>query len=792
MKQPMRHWLWRHALALPICVALLSALAACTTQRAIQEGEALIEQGRADEGLRTLEQAVQAAPRSAEARAAWLRQRDRVAQSLMGRAQRERGEGRLDAAESTLRQLLALEPNHAPAQAAIREMANERRWIERVREAEDLLARKQLDAARERLRPVLLENPRYHAARDLARRIDSLAERPEAAEPTLGAGYRKPVSIEFRDAPLRTVFEILARTSGLNFLFDKDVRSDQKTSIFLRNSTVEAAVNMLLLTNQLEQRVIDANTTLIYPASPNKLREYQPLSVRTFYLAHAEAKVVAATIRAITKSRDVVVDDKLNLLILRDSPAAIRIAERLVALHDVPEPEVMLEVEVLEIKRTRLLDLGIRWPDQLSLSPLASTTGGTITLQDLRGLNSSRIGATLGSTTLNARNQETDANILANPRIRTRNREKARVHIGERVPNITTTLTSTGFATDSVAYVDVGLRLDVEPIVYPDGEVAIRIALEVSNLIGQIQTKSGSVAYQIGTRSAQTVLRLNDGENQVLAGLISDEDRRTAYKVPALGDLPLAGRLFGTQADDTSKTEIVLSITPRVVRNIPRPVANLSEFAAGTEASIGARGVGAGGSPASTGASPAAGPGAAAGGAGPAGPAPLGAPSPSGTPDAAVRPEGTTGAQATGAATGRAALALSWLAPRQVRVGDTVTVQLMARGEGPIADVPLALGYDPGILQLVSVSEGEFLRQAGGSSQFAARTDPPGQVAIAATRTGGAVSGSGVLARISFRALAPSTGTAITASPGPVMLAGGAGGIAPEAPQPINLTVAAP
>ena len=191
---------------------------------------------------------------------------------------------------------------------------------------------------------------------------------------------------------------------------------------------------------------------------------------------------------------------------------------------------------------------------------------------------------------INLKKQDSDANLLANPRIRSRNREKAKILIGERVPNITTTLTATGFASDSISYVDVGLKLDVEPVIYPDGEVAIKVALEVSNIIAQVQTKSGSVAYQIGTRGAQTVLRLADGENQVLAGLISDEDRRTAYKVPGIGELPLVGRLFGSQADDSAKTEIVLSITPRILRNIPRPSAGLAEFDSGTEAGLGPRG----------------------------------------------------------------------------------------------------------------------------------------------------------------------------------------------------------
>jgi hypothetical protein len=148
-------------------------------------------------------------------------------------------------------------------------------------------------------------------------------------------------------------------------------------------------------------------------------------------------------------------------------------------------------------------------------------------------------------STLRANQTDSDVSVLANPRIRARNREKAKILIGDRVPNITSTITATGFSSESVTYIDVGLKLDIEPTIYLDNEVAIKVTLEVSNIVDKITTKTGTVAYQIGTRTATSVLRLKDGENQLLAGLISDEDRRTASKLPFLGDIPLLGRLFG-------------------------------------------------------------------------------------------------------------------------------------------------------------------------------------------------------------------------------------------------------
>jgi general secretion pathway protein D len=154
----------------------------------------------------------------------------------------------------------------------------------------------------------------------------------------------------------------------------------------------------------------------------------------------------------------------------------------------------------------------------------------------------------------------------------------------------TTAATGGGFVSESVSYLDVGLMLEVEPAVYLENEVGIKVGLEVSNIVKEVTgsgTSSNTLTYQIGTRAANTVLRLRDGETQVLAGLISDEDRKSASKVPGLGDFPVLGRLFSSHNDTKNKTEIVLLITPHVVRNITRPAADKTEFYSGSEETIG-------------------------------------------------------------------------------------------------------------------------------------------------------------------------------------------------------------
>ena len=571
--------------ALPALVAL--ALSGCAAQMAFRDAHDLVAKDQIEAGMSKYREAIAADPGNAEYRSTYLQARDRATLRYIDQAERAAADGQYEQAAQAYQRVLRLDPSDERARAGLRTLEMTERHDKLIAAAGENLRKGEYEQARQKLNTVLTERPNNDKARQLLREVQEKSVVP-VVETGLSKAYKQPITIEFRDAPLKQVFEVISRRSGLNFVFDKDVKTDQKASIFLKNSTVESAIYFLLMTNQLEQQVMDGNTILIYPNVAAKVKEYQEMTVKTFFLANAEAKLVANTLKTILKSRDVVVDEKLNLLIVRDSPEAIRLAEKLVALQDAPEPEVMLEVEILEVKRTRLMDLGVVWPTSLSLAPL-STSGGTgITIYDLNNLNQRTIGVTGVSATINANKTDTDSNLLANPRIRVRNKEKAKIVIGDKVPVITTTISpgAGGFASESVSYVDVGLTLNAEPTIYLNNEVGIRVQLEVSNLVNTITTKSGTTAYQIGTRQASTMLQLKDGENQVLAGLINSEDRGSGNKLPGLGDLPILGRLFGSQHDDNEKTEIVLSITPHLIRNLQRPESGASEFSAGTEANF--------------------------------------------------------------------------------------------------------------------------------------------------------------------------------------------------------------
>jgi len=580
----------RSLLAAALGATVVVTMTGCAAQQHFRAGVALSAANKPEAALERLRAAAEAAPENTEYRTAYLLARQRMVAGLLEQAAQAVADSQLDRAQSLYLRVLTIDPANRPAKAGLDSLQRQAAHARSLDEAEEHYAQRRIDAARVVVMSVLDADPRHARARALLRQIEARQE-PAAVELRLGAAFRQPVSLEFRDATVKQVFDALSRTSGLNFVFDKDVKTDQKTALMLRNSTVEAALQMLLMSNQLEMQVMDAGTVMVFPNTAAKLREYQQLVVKTFVLSNANAKAVVELIKTMVRARDIVYDEKLNMVFMRDTVEGVRLAERLVALHDVAEPEVMLEVEILEISRDRLTELGIAWPGSLTLTPLSSPDSAfdTLTLRDLRNLRSETVGARIDALRINARKVDGDSNLLANPRIRVLNRDKARIVIGNRIPSVSTTVTATGLATESVSYLDVGLKLEVEPTIFVNGDVAIKVALEVSNVISSQTTNAGSSTYNIGTRSATTTLRLKDGENQVLAGLINDEDRRAASKVPALGELPVAGRLFGSTLSDGRKSEIVLSITPRLIRNIQRPPAGEAEFFSGTDSSARSR-----------------------------------------------------------------------------------------------------------------------------------------------------------------------------------------------------------
>jgi general secretion pathway protein D len=694
-------------------LALLAALvlAGCAGRAVFEEGRALIDAGRIDQGLARVGEAARLEPGNPRYRSYYFRQRDLAVYRALALAETARTAGLYDEAGQAYRRVLELAPANPRARAGLGALDMEQRHRALLAEARALLEKDQGGAALAKAREVLAENSTQREALELVRAVERRNARAALDSPRLAAALQRPVTLEFRDASLRTVFEIISRQSGLNFVFDRDVRPDLRTTVFVKDTPIDEAIRVVLLTSQLERRVLNEQTILVYPGTPAKTREYRELVMKSFYLTNADAKQTANMLRALVKTRDLYVDEKLNLVVMRDTPEAVRVAERLVANQDLGEPEVVLEVEVLEVGTTLLQDLGVQWPGRLSYGLVgAAGTPGVVSLPEWLSRDSRLVQLTFSDPlfVLNLQKQDGSTSILANPRIRVKNKEKAKIHIGDKVPVITSVATQIS-QTESVTYLDVGLKLEVEPTVHLDDHVGIKLNLEVSSISREIRSDTGTLTYQVGTRNATTALRLKDGETQMLAGLISDEERRSANKVPGLGDIPVLGRLFGSTNDTANKTEIVLLVTPHVVRNLARPEARFEEFLAGTEASIG-------------------------GGAFAAGGAPMAA------------PERVAFAPPAAPAVAR----FSLQAPPQVAPGEEFTVQLGLESAAALRGGAIAIAYDGTRLRFVRAEAGELLSAAGGDAALRASADAAGRLSVA-FQAKGDVQGSGAVARLVFQ-----------------------------------------
>ncbi len=560
---------------------LIMALAGCANP-VLREAEELTRTNQLPQAHAVLEKALSQTPTDAALRAAEMRTREQLNARLLMQIEGLRASGRWDEAREAVQRLRELDPRHPRLVWFEAEIARGQSQESKLAEARRHLRENRLTRAEALAHEIVAETPSHPGARLLLAQI-AQARPLEALTGELGAAFQKPVTLEFREAPLRQVFEALARSSNVNFVFDKDVRADAKVTVFLRNVSMDEAMRVILSTQQLDRKLLNDSSVLIFPNTQGKQREHQELITRTLYLTNADVKQVQAMVRTIAKVRDIHIDERLNLMVVRDTPEVMRLVEKLIASVDLPEPEVMLEVEVLELATDRVDALGLQWPSEVQYG-LPGVTG-QVALGQRDNFRASVANPALVAT---VRGTSGNVNLLANPKLRVRNREKAKVHIGEKLPVFTTTSAVNVGVSASVTYLDVGLKLDVEPTIQLDNEVIIKVGLEVSNLIRQVSGPAGSVAYQIGTRLTSTSLRLNDGETQILAGLINDEDRRTANGVPGLSTLPVLGRLFGVQTDTRNKTEVVMLITPRIVRNLALPDSGLTRLPGGTDAMPGA------------------------------------------------------------------------------------------------------------------------------------------------------------------------------------------------------------
>ncbi len=747
---------------------LIVMLGGCAADKLNREGQQLLDEGRYEEGLSKLQDASKAEPDNMTYRIEVRRNREQIVNSLLAGATEARASDHRDLARTNYQRILRLDPANKRATGGLEELAMDERHDKLIADAKDYLKNENQEAAGAALKSVLLENPRNSQALELQHQIEEQLTKEQNAGPSLKAQFKKPVTLQFRDANLKIVVEALSRVSGINVLLDKDIRPDIKISIFVKEVSVEDTIDLILMQSQLEKKIVNDNTIFVYPNTPAKVKDYQDLVIRSFHLTNADPKQMMGMLKTVLKTRDIYLNEKINSIVVRDTPDAISLAEKMIADQDIAEPEVMMEVEVLEVNRTRLTDIGIKWPDQLSLTALgtglvpgsatatvAASTAPTLT--ELKNINSDHIITSPSmSVALKAMLQDTDTNILASPRIRARNREKAKIMIGDRVPVITNAVTpvSSGspVVTGNVQYLDVGLKLEVEPDIHLNNDVAIRINLDVSTIVKEVQnTQSGTLAYQIGTRNASTLLQLKDGETQILAGLVDNEQRNSASKVPGLGQLPMLGHLFSEHNDNGSKTEIILSITPHVIGKMHQASAGEVQMWSGTEGSVHIKPVSAKlvkAAVASKNASLA---------------TPVIAPESVQQP-VAVAPV-LSGTETPDAAS-VPPMVLSWQGPSQAQVGDKISLTLNTQSTQGVKSLGFLVGYDPRVLKALDVIEGSFLKQDNSPSKLTKVIDQTtGQILIDLSSTAAAgASGTGSVVAVVFEVLQGASQSQITTS----------------------------
>jgi general secretion pathway protein D len=422
-------------------------------------------------------------------------------------------------------------------------------------------------------------------AREGKTELETLIERSRNLAPPgldMPSDVKLPDAITFREASARTVYLSLAKMADISVVFDPQFR-DQPVTVDLRNSTLEDALTTVSASSRNFHRVTAPRTITVVPDTAAKRREYEEEVVRTFYLSNADLKETIDLLRIVIDARRIAPILATNAITIKDTPERVAAAARVISAIDKARPEVIIDVELLEVDRTRLREYGLQIasPESPGINGQADVNRDGFTLRDLRSLTQSDIFLT-NLPGLYYRLLKTDSNTrtLANPQLRTSEGVPAQARFGERVPVPVTTFSP--IATGGVAqqpitsfnYENIGVNIDITPRTHHDDEVSLALKVAVSSISGE--GFGGLPTF--GNREINTVIRLRDGETNMLAGLIRDDERKVVNGVPGLSDIPVVGRLFAFNRRQTQETDIVLTLTPRIIRVLELTEADLRPF----------------------------------------------------------------------------------------------------------------------------------------------------------------------------------------------------------------------
>jgi general secretion pathway protein D len=762
-----------------ICVVAsaiaFSVLTGCLSSPDLRRAEQLAEQGQWDQAVMAFREAKKKEPFNTS-----IDRRFEEAKIMAANAHYEEGrrhllDNRLSEALGEFKLALTLNPARAEHHAALADVLRLKEAIEQVRAAERLQTLGRIDEAMEAYEKAVNLDPGHPRALE---NITKLTEQTRA-DRALGVGSQ-PITLRFQNAKLREVFEVLARAGNINVVFDREVKDDPIT-IFIKDTPFHEALTLILSTNNLFAKRIGPDTLLVIPNSKPKQDQYQDQQIRTFYLSNVKAKDMVNLLKTMLESKRMYVNEQINAIVIRDQPDKIRLAERIILANDRREAEVEFDVEILEVNRTKSQKLGLNFAKTAgaALVPPGFTgaiasTAAQYTFRQLTSLGpDSYLFSLPTSLLLDFFKQESDAKTLAAPKIRVINGKQASVNVGDKQPILLSTsnvlpgqaatgAVPTTSTVTSIEFKDTGVKLSVEPTIHLVDELTLKLKIEVTRLGDQVtlQASPEIKQFRFGTRLAETTLNIKNGESVILAGLIQDDDRKTRVTVPGLGDIPVLGHLFNSTTADTITTEVILTITPRIIRPLNMPNVETQTFWSGTETNYAttplftevvsktavktsmvspSRPTLAQPPSLGMGTMPAAQP--------PAAPRPI--------PAAEVSKPAVPVAPSDVVAGGAVVLALY---PPEVLayVGQEFRVDLTADNLETLIESVVTVTYNPQVLEFRRALEGELLKQGASSASVTISASPTaGQLDLTMRRQGTPATGAGVLAMLFFQAKGP-------------------------------------
>jgi general secretion pathway protein D len=523
-------------------LAVVATLSACVTSAALRDARHAEERQDYDVAVVEYTRALQRDPDNINARTGLQRARLRASQDHFTRARRHIANGRLDDAVTEYK--LAAELN--PDSRAIAEELEQSQNQLRAQVVINRDGKTELEALVERMRDQRLPG------------LDVVAE-------------PLPDELIFRDASNQVIIRALAQMSKVNVVFDPAFRPTP-ISIEIRKQTFADALQSITASTQNFYRVTAPRTITIIPDTPAKRREYEEDIVRTFYLSSADLKETMDLLRIVIDARRIGGMQGTNAITITDTAERIEAAGRLISMIDKARPEVLIDVELLEVNRTRLTEYGLQFasPGSSGISGTADINKTGMTLNDLKNLSGSQILLTsLPALYYRLIKEDGGGRVLANPQLRAQVGMTAQAQFGEEVPVPVTTfspIAAGGVAQQPITsynYRNIGVNIDITPRTHMNNDVTLALSIAVTSISG---TAGFGGLPTFGNRQIKTTIRLKDGETNMLAGLIRDDERKVRDGIPGLSDIPGVGRFFGHSRDERNQTDIILMLTPHIVR----------------------------------------------------------------------------------------------------------------------------------------------------------------------------------------------------------------------------------